>query len=104
MMDSLSPPPATVKSILESVASYYGVNVRELRGKRRFKSIAEPRAMAMYLARQHTTQSYPDLGRAFGHKHHTTVITAIKKVETRLKKNPAVRGEVAAIEGVLLGR
>jgi chromosomal replication initiator protein len=56
----------------------------------------------MYLARQHTKESYPDLGRAFGGKHHTTVISAVEKTAKRLKNDAALRGEIHAIESILL--
>ncbi len=92
----------TVEQILKSVANYYGVKVADLKSPRRHKSIAGPRAVAMYLARTHTKDSYPDLGRSFGGKHHTTVISAVEKITKRLKTDASLRGEVHAIEGVLL--
>jgi len=92
----------TVDQILKAVANYYGVKVSELKSPRRHKSIAAPRAVAMYLARAHTKESYPDLGRSFGGKHHTTVISAVEKVTKRLKSDATLRGELHAIEGVLL--
>jgi len=92
----------SVDSVLKAVAGYYGVKVTDLKSPRRHKSIAGPRAVAMYLARAHTNESYPDLGRAFGGKHHTTILSAVEKVTHRLKAEPALRGEVHAIEGTLL--
>jgi chromosomal replication initiator protein len=56
----------------------------------------------MYLARTHTKDSYPDLGRAFGGKHHTTVISAVDKITKRLPNDAGLRGEIHAIESVLL--
>ena len=58
--------------------------------------------MSMYLARTHTKDSYPDLGRGFGGKHHTTVISAVEKITKKLKLDATLRGEIHAIEGVLL--
>jgi chromosomal replication initiator protein len=92
----------SVDRILKAVANYYGLKVGDLKSPRRHKSIAGPRAVAMYLARTHTNESYPDLGRSFGGKHHTTVISAFEKIAKRLKSDPTLRGEVHAIEGVLL--
>jgi len=94
--------PITVDAVLKSVASYYGLKVSDLKSPRRHKSIAGPRAVAMYLARRHTKQSYPDLGRSFGGKHHTTVISAVDKTDKRLKTDPTLRGEIHAIESMLL--
>ncbi|MBT8494368.1 MAG: chromosomal replication initiator protein DnaA, partial [Deltaproteobacteria bacterium] len=92
----------SVDQILKAVANYYAVKVSDLKSPRRHKSIAGPRAVAMYLARTHTKDSYPDLGRSFGGKHHTTVISAVEKITKRLKTDASLRGEVHAIEGVLL--
>jgi chromosomal replication initiator protein len=101
---SITRPPEhiSVEQILKHVASYYGIKVSDLKSPRRHKSIAAPRAVAMYLARQHTKDSYPDLGRAFGGKHHTTIISAVEKTAQRLKDDPALRGEIHAIESTLL--
>lgn len=101
---SITRPPEhlTVDHILKAVASYYGVKVSDLKSPRRHKSIAGPRAVAMYLARTHTNESYPDLGRSFGGKHHTTVISAVEKITRKLQEDPALRGEIHAVEGMLL--
>lgn len=92
----------TCDSVIKAVASYYGVKATDLRSPRRHRSVAGPRAVAMYLARQHTKDSYPDLGRAFGGKHHTTVISAVEKIAERLGEDPGLRGEIHAIEATLL--
>jgi chromosomal replication initiator protein len=101
---SLARPPdhLTVEQVLKVVAGYYQVKVADLRSERRHKSIATPRAIAMYLARKHTGESYPDLGRAFGNKHHTTILSACEKVAERLKTDHALRSELQAIENLLL--
>ena len=92
----------TVETVIKAVASYYGVKASDVKSPRRHRSIAGPRAVAMYLARQHTKDSYPDLGRAFGGKHHTTVISAVEKISERLPDDPGLRGEIHAIEATLL--
>ena len=101
---SITRPPEhlTVETIIKSVASYYGLKVSDLKSPRRHKSIAGPRAVAMYLARTHTKESYPDLGRAFGGKHHTTVISAVEKITKKLDLDNGLRGEISAIENNLL--
>ena len=55
----------------------------------------------MFLARKHTGESYPDLGRAFGNKHHTTVLSAFEKIAERLKSDVALKSELGAIENQL---
>lgn len=98
------PPPReaiTVEAVIKAVASYYGLKIADIKSPRRHKSISAPRAIAMYLSRQHTKDSYPDLGRSFGGKHHTTVISAVEKIAERLKDDPALRSEIHAIEAAL---
>ncbi|HLL25699.1 MAG TPA: chromosomal replication initiator protein DnaA [Kofleriaceae bacterium] len=92
----------TGESVIKAVASYYGLKPSDIKSERRHKSVATPRAVAMYLARHHTKDSYPDLARAFGGKHHTTVISAVQKIIERLKDDASLRSEVHAIEGMIL--
>ncbi len=92
----------TVDTVIRVVATYYSLKPADIKSQRRHKSLAAPRAVAMYLARQHTKDSYPDLGRGFGGKHHTTVISAVEKVAARLRDDAALRSEIHAIESSLL--
>ncbi len=92
----------TCDAVIKAVASYYGLKVADIKSGRRHKSVAGPRAIAMYLARAHTGDSYPDLGRAFGGKHHTTVISAVEKITLKQKTDAGLRGEIHAIESLLL--
>lgn len=91
----------TVDAIIKTVASYYNLKVHDIKSDRRHKSVANPRAVAMYIARHHTKDSYPDLARAFGNKHHTTVLSAVQKIDRLLGQDPSLRAEVHAIEGLL---
>ncbi len=92
----------TCDVVIKEVCRYYGINPSDIKSSRRHKSISGPRAVAMYLARNHTSQSYPDLGRAFGGKHHTTVISAVGKVTQKLTQSPQIRSEVQSLENLLL--
>jgi chromosomal replication initiator protein len=92
----------TVDGVIKAVASYYGLKPSDIKSERRHKSVATPRAVAMYLSRHHTKDSYPDLARAFGGKHHTTVISAVQKIIERLKDDASLRSEVHAIESMIL--
>jgi chromosomal replication initiator protein len=92
----------TVESIIKAVANYYGLKTSDIKSDRRHKSLANPRAVAMYLSRHHTKDSYPDLARAFGGKHHTTVISAVQKIAERLKDDASLRSEIHAIESMIL--
>ena len=91
----------TTDAIIKAVAGYYGLKIADIKSARRHKSVAGPRAVAMYLARKHTSDSYPDLGRSFGGKHHTTVISAVDKITRKLELDAILRNELQAIEGIL---
>ena len=69
---------------------------------RRSRSLARPRQIAMYLAKQHTTNSLPDIGRKFSNRDHTTVIHAVKKIEELIKKDNEVKQNVMEIKKKLL--
>jgi chromosomal replication initiator protein len=93
-----APEMVTVDGIIKIVAGYFNLKVTDIKSERRHKSVATPRAIAMYLARAHTKDSYPDLARAFGGKHHTTVLSAVQKIADRLRDDAGLRGQIAAIE------
>lgn len=74
----------TIENIQKTVADHYKIKVSDLLSKRRSRSIARPRQIAMALAKQLTTHSLPEIGDAFGGRDHTTVIHACRKVEELL--------------------
>lgn len=76
----------TIDMIQKFVADYYQLKLVELKSRNNSKSIAMPRQVAMYLCKQLTNASLPEIGRSFGGKHHSTVIHSIRKVED-LRKN-----------------
>ena len=71
----------TIENIQKTVAEYYKVKVADLLSKRRSRSIARPRQMAMALAKELTNHSLPEIGDNFGGRDHTTVIHACRKVK-----------------------
>lgn len=76
----------TIENIQKTVAEYYKVKVAELLSKRRSRSIARPRQMAMALAKELTNHSLPEIGDYFGGRDHTTVIHACRKVKELLQE------------------
>jgi chromosomal replication initiator protein len=76
----------TINGIVRLVAEEFGIEASELRGKSNARAISFPRQVAMYLIRELIGSSYPEIGRAFRGKHHTTVIYAVNKIE-RLCQN-----------------
>ena len=76
----------TIDEIQKKVAEHFNIKLSDMHSSRRSRTIARPRQIAMYLAKNLTTRSLPEIGRKFGGRDHTTVIHAIKKVE-ELKNN-----------------
>jgi chromosomal replication initiator protein len=76
-------PSATVDSIMKLVSNYYNLPVRELKSKNNSRQVAFPRHVAMYLSKKLTNCSFPEIGRRFGGKHHSTVIHAVQKIEKK---------------------
>ena len=79
----------TIESIQKAVAEKYGIKPSQLREKSNRKEIVVPRQVAMYLVKELTQASLPEIGRAFGGKHHTTVIHSINRIDRR--RRPANR-------------
>ena len=87
----------TVKNILKTVASYYDIKVSDIKSKRRTREISTTRQIAMYLCREHTKSSLPEIGRQFGGKDHTTVIFSHKKISNNIKENNDLKDSVREI-------
>lgn len=85
LRDLLTPesPSLTVESIQKLVADYYNIKVSELKSRNNSQQVAFPRQIAMYLCKQLTDCSLPEIGRRFGGKHHSTVIHAIRKLSQK---------------------
>ncbi len=81
----------TLDEIQRRVGEVFGVKPQDLRSKTRTKAVAFPRQVAMYLARQLTSDSFADIGRGFGGKDHTTVLHAVHKIEALLQEDPKFR-------------
>ncbi len=89
----------TVEQIQKAVCEYFNIRMTELKSRRRHRSVAYPRMVAMYLCRQRLRTSYTELGERFGGKDHTTVINAVRKIEGRIDSDDReVIDTVEAIE------
>ncbi|WP_303827401.1 chromosomal replication initiator protein DnaA [Asticcacaulis taihuensis] len=87
----------TVDEIQKLVSDHFGLKQADLLSERRTRSVARPRQVAMWLCKQHTTRSYPDIGRRFGGRDHTTVLHAVKKVEELLQADDQIARDVEAL-------
>lgn len=96
------PPPenvATVEDIQRAVCEHFSIRMSDMRSHRRHRSIAHPRMIAMYLCRQRLKASYTEIGDRFGGKDHTTVMSAVRKIESRLSADDLdLQASVEAIE------
>ena len=77
----------TIEIIQKFVADYYQLKLAELKSRNNSKSVAIPRQVAMYLCKNLTHASLPEIGRSFGGKHHSTVIHSIRKIEDLRKRD-----------------
>jgi chromosomal replication initiator protein len=88
----------TVDDIQRAVCEYFNIRMSDLKSHRRHRSVAQPRMIAMYLCRQRLNTSYTELGDRFGGKDHTTVMSAVRKIESRiLSQDAEVLSSVQAI-------
>jgi len=87
-----------VSDIQKAVCSHFRLTSADLMSKDRHKSVAFARQVAMYLCRQRLKSSFPELGRAFGNRDHTTVMSAVRRVESLRKRDPEVAAHLEAIE------
>jgi chromosomal replication initiator protein len=85
------------EEILRAVAEHYGLRPEELRGVGRRKEVVLPRQVAMYLIRELTHASLPEIGQFFGGRDHTTVLYAIQKVQELLDADRSLQKDLALI-------
>jgi chromosomal replication initiator protein len=93
----------TIEQVQRKVCDLFGLKSSDLKAKNRTKTIAFPRQVAMYLARQLTHASLAEIGRAFGGKDHTTVLHAVDKIQGLLAEDPKLRKTIdTLIQGIQL--
>jgi chromosomal replication initiator protein len=92
------PDVVSVEDIQRAVCNHFRLSNSELLSKDRHKSVAFARQVAMYLCRQRLKCSFPELGRAFGNRDHTTVMSAVRRVEALRQRDPQVNAHLEAIE------
>lgn len=85
------------EEIQKTVAKYYNIKLSDLKGKKKSNSIVLPRQIAMYLSRQLTSLSLPEIGQQFSGKDHSTVIYSIKKVEGLMKTDKKIKSDIDLI-------
>ncbi len=90
----------TIDEIQKKVAEYFNISVKEMQSSRRARTVARPRQVAMYLAKQLTSRSLPEIGRKFD-RDHTTVMHAVRKVEELVLEDSSLAESVDALRRIL---
>jgi len=93
----------TVENIQKTVADYFKIKVSDFFSKKRTRQIVRPRQVAMWLTKNLTSQSYPSIGEAFGGRDHTTVLHAVRTIETLRAKDNELNHDVHVLLQVLKG-
>jgi len=93
----------TVDEIQQRVAAHYNIKLAEMSSPRRARSVARPRQVAMYLAKQLTTLSLPQIGKRFGNRDHTTVMHAVRKIEELKVSDLSIAEDVELLKRQLQG-
>jgi chromosomal replication initiator protein len=105
------PKVVALADVERAVCSAFGLSVGDLKSDSKSRNVSQPRILAMYLSRQHTTAAFAEIGRFYGDRNHSTVIAAHRRVEGWLKENKPVGGRgpknmkavdaIAAVENLL---
>jgi chromosomal replication initiator protein len=93
----------TIEEIQKRVAEHYGIRLADMHSARRARAVARPRQVAMYLAKQLTPRSLPEIGRKFGGRDHTTVLYAIRKVEDLRTGDLSLSEDIETLRRLLHG-
>lgn len=93
----------TIEEIQKAVVIHYNLKIADMQSKRRSRVVARPRQVAMYLAKQLTPRSLPEIGRRFGGRDHTTVMHAVRKVEELMGEDDTIARDVEVLRRRLQG-
>ncbi len=93
----------TIDEIQRKVAEHYNIRMADMHSARRARNVARPRQVAMYLSKQLTSRSLPEIGRKFGGRDHTTVMHAVRKVEELMNDDAQIAQDVEIIRRALTG-
>ena len=91
----------TIEEIQRKVSEHYNIRLSELVGPKRLRIYARPRQVAMYLAKQHTNRSLPEIGRRFGGRDHTTIMHGVRKIEELIATDSQIAEDVEMLRRAL---
>ena len=101
LVQGIEPRRIKIEDILRIISRHFGVSKGDLISQRRHRSVVWPRQIGMYLAKQLTARSLPEIGRRFGGRDHTTVLHAIRKIEGEINGNNRLRDEIDELKKLL---
>ncbi|MHC8491250.1 chromosomal replication initiator protein DnaA [Thalassospira sp. SM2505] len=93
----------SIEEIQKRVAEHFNIKVSDMHSARRARAVARPRQVAMYLSKQLTTHSLPEIGRKFGGRDHTTVMHAVRKIEELHSSDPSLSEDIDLLRRMLEG-
>ncbi len=93
----------TVEDIQRKVAEHYNIRLSDMHSPRRARPLARPRQVAMYLSKQLTEHSLPEIGRKFGGRDHTTIIHGVRKIEELCQADRAMKDDIETLKRVIAG-
>jgi chromosomal replication initiator protein len=91
----------SLDDVMGTVARHYGIKVADIKSSRKTREVTHPRQVAMFLARKLTRASFPEIGKAFGNKDHSTVVKGVKKMDRLLQEDPEEAERVRSLERIL---
>ena len=98
LINNSQKPPVTATRIIELTGEMFGFEVDQITGGSRRRPLVDARQVAMYVARNMTDLSFPDIGRAFGDRDHTTVMHAVRKIEARMGERQQIFDKVTELQ------
>ena len=93
----------TIEEIQRKVAEHYNIRLSDMIGPKRVRTLARPRQVAMYLSKELTARSLPEIGRRFGGRDHTTIIHGVRKVEELVAADPQLAEDLRLLRRLLSG-
>ncbi|HAM88063.1 MAG: Chromosomal replication initiator protein DnaA [Candidatus Falkowbacteria bacterium GW2011_GWC2_38_22] len=91
----------TGKNIIDSVSSFFGINIKDIVGKSRKKELVYPRQITMYLMREETNTSYPTIGYELGGRDHTTAMHAYNKLKKEITENEKIKQDIESVKQLI---
>ena len=94
----------SITEIQREVSKHYNIRMDEMHSKRRSRNIVQPRQIAMYLSKNLTSSSYPEIGNQFGGRDHTTVMHAVGKIEKMMVEDEVLSDDIKMLRSLLNAR